>query len=100
MASNRTYWRFTSDASFPRGYDMIARSIDYRPDIQKNLLGRTVIEDGGAADDFVKLVERSGPLLDAVQAACRQGTHDPIRALRGGKTVSSERVKKLQELLQ
>jgi hypothetical protein len=100
MASNRTFWRFTADASFPRGYEMIARSIGYRPDIQKGLLGRIVIEDGRAAEEFVKLVERSGPLFDAVEAACRQGTLDPIRALRGGKTVNSDRVKKLQELLQ
>ena len=100
LAENRTCWQFTASDTFPQGYHMTARSVVYSTDVQKKLLGRIAVANARTAAQFIDVVKRQGPLLDAVQAACAQGNLEPIRTLKSTDSTEQSRIRQLQQLLQ
>ena len=65
--NGRTRWKFTGDQLFPNGYEMKARSIEIDRDAQKKVLGRVAFDDETKAMQFMEVVGREGPLLEAVR---------------------------------
>jgi hypothetical protein len=96
---NQTFWKFSVDDTFPVGYEMTARSVAYNLDAQKKVCGRVVVGDGRAVEEFINLVGRDGPLLEAVRNACVQGKLDPIESLRPGEHVSAPELRAVKALL-
>jgi hypothetical protein len=94
-----TSWRFGEERLFPDGFEMKARSIDWRPEAQQKILGRVVLADRASAEAFIEIVKDCPPLLDAVRAAGKTGDASPLREFRPTTVGEQLQATKLRELL-
>jgi hypothetical protein len=78
-SSDATRWHIAVDRLFPDGFEMKARSLDWRVDDQKKILGRVAIADRASAEVYIEIVRDSGPLLATVREACKAGDPKPLR---------------------
>ena len=78
---------------------MKARSLDWRPEDQRKILGRVVLADRASAEAHIEIVKDCPALLDAVRAAVKTGEARPLREFQ--PKTEGERVEatKLRELL-
>jgi hypothetical protein len=99
IKADRTRWKFTSDQLFPNGYQMMARSIEIDRDGQKKILGRVVIDDETKALEFMEVVGREGPLLDAVRKLRQTGDRDTLLQMQTRTFYESLQVRKVRKML-
>jgi hypothetical protein len=70
LASDRVRWQFQAWDAYPLGYDMLCRSLDARPQTQKDLLHGEPLRSREAQHRYVHLVEGL-PGIDEALEECR-----------------------------
>jgi hypothetical protein len=94
-----TSWRFGDERLFPEGFEMKARSLDWRTEDQQKILGRVVLADRASAETFIEIVKDCPPLLDAVRAAVKTGEATPLRGFQPKTEGERVQTTKLREQL-
>jgi hypothetical protein len=93
-----TSWRVDEERLFPAGFEMKARSLDWRPDAQQKILGRVVIADRASTEAYIEIVKDCPPLLDAVRTAVKTSDVKSLREFQPRTQGERMQFTKLREL--
>ncbi len=98
-SGGRTRWNFTGEWLFPDGYEMKARSVFIDRDGQSKILGKVVIDDQTKALEFMDVVGREGPLLEAVCRLRQTADRSTFSQVKTRTYEESLRARKLRKML-
>jgi hypothetical protein len=80
LGTNRVRWEFDAWSAYPLGYDMVCRSVEVRPEAQKELLHGQPLKSREAVLRFLELADGLPGLADALGECQHQRRMAPLYA--------------------
>ena len=92
-------WRYSGDRSFPDGFVMQARSLEFDLEEQKRILGREAITGTEQAESYVELLQQDAHLLDVMRTVRAAGNLNPLLNEQPRTAEGQSRLQRLKAML-